>query len=166
VNKRQKQVLFSKLQTFFGGNLQGKTIAVWGLAFKPNTDDMREASSIPLLESIWAAGGGVRAYDPVAMNEARRIFGDRTDYLLCASAEEAIEGADALVIVTEWREFRSPDFELIKATLRHPVIFDGRNIYEPSKLRELGIAYFGIGRGESTFRREGSANSGEIGLDT
>jgi UDPglucose 6-dehydrogenase len=166
VNKRQKQVLFSKLQTFFGGNLQGKTIAVWGLAFKPNTDDMREASSIPLLESIWAAGGGVRAYDPVAMNEARRIFGDRTDYVLCASAEEAIEGADALVIVTEWREFRSPDFELIKATLRHPVIFDGRNIYEPSKLRELGITYFGIGRGESTFRREGSANSGEIGLDT
>jgi UDPglucose 6-dehydrogenase len=149
VNKRQKQVLFERIREHFGGDLQGKTIAVWGLAFKPNTDDMREASSRALLESLWEAGAAVRAYDPVAMTEASRLYGERRDLVLCERSEQALQGADALAIVTEWREFRSPDFDVIKSTLRHPVIFDGRNIYDPIKLRSLGIAYYGIGRGES-----------------
>jgi UDPglucose 6-dehydrogenase len=152
VNKRQKQVLFDKIGAFFGGKLEGKTIAVWGLAFKPNTDDMREASSCTLVEALWKAGAAVRAYDPVAMHEAHRIFGDRADFVLCKRAEDALEGADALAIVTEWREFRSPDFDLIKGTLKQPVIFDGRNIYDPKLLERYGITYFGIGRGASVVR--------------
>jgi UDPglucose 6-dehydrogenase len=149
VNRRQKQLLFGKLSRFFGGNLQGKTFAVWGLAFKPNTDDMREASSRDLLEALWKAGARARAYDPVAMKEAQRIYGDRADLVLCDSAEAALEGADALVIVTEWREFRSPDFERIKAALKTPVIFDGRNIYDPTLLKRFGLEYYGVGRGAS-----------------
>src|SRR5688572_4899735 len=149
VNRRQKQLLFGKLNRFFGGNLRGKTFAVWGLAFKPNTDDMREASSRDLLEALWDVGAGVRAYDPVAMKEAQRLFGDRADLVLCESAEAALEGADALVIVTEWREFRSPDFDRIKAALKTPVIFDGRNIYDPLLMKRFGIDYFGVGRGGS-----------------
>src|SRR5690606_19540527 len=124
-------------------------IALWGLAFKPNTDDMREAPSRTLMEALWAAGARVRAYDPVASRETRRIYGDRPDLHLCRSAEEALDGADALAIVTEWREFRSPDFDMIKSRLREPVIFDGRNIYDPGLLKKLGIRYFAIGRGES-----------------
>src|SRR5476651_1425124 len=122
VNNRQKQVLFNKIKTFFG-DLTGKTIAIWGLAFKPNTDDMREAASRVLMEALWAAGANVRAYDPVAMPECKRIYGDRADLVLCKTSPEAVQGADALIIVTEWREFRSPDFERIKKTLSTPAIF-------------------------------------------
>src|SRR5690606_21219287 len=148
VNKRQKKVLFAKVHKYFNGNLRGKTIAVWGLSFKPNTDDMREASSRDLIEALWQAGCVVRAYDPVAMKEAERIYGKRDDFVLCARSEDAIEGADALCIVTEWREFRSPDFEQIKRTLKTPVIFDGRNIYDPALMKRFGLEYYGIGRGE------------------
>ena len=148
VNKRQKQVLFGKLNAFFGGKLEGRTIAVWGLAFKPNTDDMREAPSRDLLEALWEAGAAVRAYDPVAMDEARRIYGERSGLVLTSSAEQALEGADALVLVTEWQEFRSPDFEVIRDALTHPVIFDGRNVYDPGFVTSFGLRYFGIGRGE------------------
>jgi UDPglucose 6-dehydrogenase len=149
VNYRQKRVLFEKIRGHFKDQLAGKAIAVWGLSFKPQTDDMREAPSRTLMEAIWEAGGYVQAYDPVAMNECRRIYGDREDLILCERAEEALEGADALAIVTEWQEFRSPDFDVIARKLKEPVIFDGRNIYEPKMLARFGIRYFGIGRGET-----------------
>jgi UDPglucose 6-dehydrogenase len=149
VNKRQKQVLFAKISQYFNGDLRGKTIAVWGLAFKPNTDDMRAASSRDLIEALWAAGASVRAYDPIAMDETRRLYGDRKDLVLCERAEDALEGADALAVVTEWREFRSPDFEQIKRLLKTPVIFDGRNIYDPKLMARMGLKYYGIGRGAS-----------------
>jgi UDPglucose 6-dehydrogenase len=149
VNDRQKTVLFEKIKEFFGGELRGKVIALWGLAFKPNTNDMREASSRALMESLWQAGARVQAYDPVAGEEVQRIYGKRTDLLLCNRADRALEGADALAIVTEWREFRSPDFELIKRTLRQPVVFDGRNLYDPDMVRQRGLRYFAIGRGDS-----------------
>ena len=146
VNQRQKRVLFDKISTYFNGRLDGKSIALWGLSFKPDTDDMREASSRVLMEALWEAGCSVRAYDPVAMGEARRLYPDRTELILCRSAEDALAGADALAIATEWREFRSPDFAAIKSSLKTPVIFDGRNIYEPALLEARGIEYFGIGR--------------------
>ena len=146
VNYRQKRVLFEKLSSHFSGNLAGKVIAVWGLAFKPNTDDMREASSRTLMEAIWEAGGKVRAYDPVAMNEARRLYGDREDLILCDSADHALEGSDVLMVVTEWSEFRSPDFERIRRVLRQPVVFDGRNLYDPEQVTSLGVSYYSIGR--------------------
>ncbi len=148
VNDRQKHVLFEKISKFFGGQVAGRTIAVWGLAFKPNTDDLREAPSRVLMEALWAAGARVRAYDPVAMAEARRIYGARPDLALCASASEALDGADALAICTEWQEFRSPDFGRFKSVLKQPVVFDGRNLYEPSLMARQGIRYFAIGRGE------------------
>ena len=147
VNERQKLVLFDKIKKYFDGKLKGRVVAVWGLAFKPNTDDMREASSRKLIEALWDAGCAVRAYDPVAMGEARRLYGERPDLVLCSRAEEALAGADALAVVTEWQEFRSPDFDAIKTALKAPAIFDGRNIYDPKRMRELGIDYFGIGRG-------------------
>ena len=146
VNNRQKQVLFNKIKAHFG-DLRGKTFAVWGLAFKPNTDDMREAASRVLMESLWSAGAKVRAYDPVAMPEALRIYGRRADLTLCKTSPEALQGADALVIVTEWREFRSPDFDAIKAALKQPVIFDGRNLYDPAHMVRTGFSYYAIGRG-------------------
>jgi UDPglucose 6-dehydrogenase len=148
VNDRQKHVLFAKISKYFGGKVAGRTIAVWGLAFKPNTDDLREAPSRVLLEALWAAGAKVRAYDPVAMPEARRIYGDRPDLSLVAGAAEALEGADALAICTEWQEFRSPDFGRFKSVLKQPVVFDGRNLYEPGLMARQGIRYFAIGRGE------------------
>ena len=148
VNKRQKQLLFHKLSAFFEGDLQGKVVGLWGLAFKPNTDDMREAPARELMEALWAAGATVRAYDPVAMTEARRIYGDRPDLVLVDSAEAALAGADVLVVVTEWQEFRSPDFDYIRDTVRHKVIFDGRNIYDPALVKSFGLRYHGIGRGE------------------
>jgi UDPglucose 6-dehydrogenase len=148
VNDRQKRVLFEKIKRYYGGNLEGKVIALWGLAFKPNTDDMREAASRVLMEALWEAGASVRAYDPVARHEAKRIYGDRPDLVLCERADDALQGADALAIVTEWREFRSPDFDAIKAVLRDPVIFDGRNLYDPQILKRRGLRYFAIGRGE------------------
>ena len=140
-------MLFSKIKAHFK-DLQGKTFAVWGLAFKPNTDDMREAASRVLMESLWAAGAKVRAYDPVAMDECARIYGQRADLTLCKTGPEALQSADALVIVTEWREFRSPDFEHIKDTLRFPVIFDGRNLYDPEQMLKQGFDYYAIGRGK------------------
>jgi len=152
VNNRQKHVLFEKIRRYFNGDLKDKVVAIWGLSFKPNTDDMREASSRVLMEALWAAGCRVRAYDPVATDEASRIYGERPDLVLCQTAEDALRGADVLTIVTEWREFRSPDFDAIKAALRNPVIFDGRNLYDPSLLKHLGFAYFAIGRGDSLHR--------------
>ena len=148
VNKRQKQLLFRKIHAFFAGDLKGKTIAVWGLAFKPNTDDMREAPARELLEALWAAGANVRAYDPVAMGEARRLYGERPDLALVDSAEAALNGADALALVTEWQEFRSPDFDLIRDSLSRKVIFDGRNLYDPAMVKSFRLTYHGIGRGE------------------
>ncbi len=148
VNDRQKHVLFGKISRFFEGKLAGRTIAVWGLAFKPNTDDMREAPSRVLMEALWKEGAKVRAYDPVAIAEAKRIYGDRKDLALVSSAAEALEGADALAICTEWQEFRSPDFARFKNVLKQPVVFDGRNLYEPSLMARQGIRYFAIGRGE------------------
>ncbi len=149
VNRRQKKVLFNKIAEHFGGELNGKTVAVWGLAFKPNTDDMREAPSRTLMELLWQAGARVRGYDPEAMGEAKRIYGERDDLELCDSAMDAVAGADALAIVTEWQEFRSPDFEAIREALTSPVIFDGRNIYDPPYLSQFGLTYYAIGRGAS-----------------
>ncbi len=146
VNHDQKTALVGKIKEHFKGDLQGKTIAIWGLAFKPNTDDMREAPSRRILEELWAAGAEVRAYDPVAMDEARRIYGERDGLALVETAEDALRGADALAVVTEWMVFRSPDFEVIKEELSSPVIFDGRNIYNPDLMEQLGFAYYSIGR--------------------
>ena len=146
VNERQKHRLFEKLSAHFA-DLSGRTIALWGLAFKPNTDDMREAPSRVLLGSLWAAGARVRAYDPVAMPEARRLFGEHLGLHLCASALQALEGADALAIVTEWPEFRSPEFAEMRRRLKAPVIFDGRNLYDPAQMQGQGWRYYAIGRG-------------------
>jgi len=161
VNQKQKKVLFEKINAYYNGDLGGKCVALWGLAFKPNTDDMREASSRVLMESLWAAGARVRAYDPVAREQTARIYGQRADLVLCSKAEEALEGADVLAIVTEWREFRSPDFDLIKSSLREPVIFDGRNLYDPAVVARHGLRYFAIGRGESV-RRGALAETGAV----
>jgi len=149
VNDAQKEKLFALINRHYGGKIAGKTFAVWGLAFKPNTDDMREASSRVLLESLWQAGATVQAFDPEAMEEAKRLYGDRPDLRLADSKEAALQGADALVIVTEWKNFRVPDFILLKKHLRDLVIFDGRNLYDPVKIEENGLAYYGIGRGRS-----------------
>ena len=151
VNDAQKGHLFELASRHYGGeaNLRGKTFAVWGLAFKPNTDDMREASSRRLLQQLWDAGAKVRAYDPEAMDETRRIFGERGDLALCEGAATALDGADALVVVTEWKQFRSPDFAKLKAALRDGAVFDGRNLYDPADVEAAGLAYYGIGRGRS-----------------
>ena len=146
VNNRQKELLFKKIHDYFKGELAGKTVALWGLAFKPNTDDMRAASSRTLMEALWDAGASVRAFDPIAHEEATRIYGDRDDLQICASADEAIDGADVLAVVTEWIEFRSPDFDEIRAKLRHPAIFDGRNLYDPQAVSRSGLAHYSIGR--------------------
>jgi UDPglucose 6-dehydrogenase len=148
-NSAQKQRLFASISEHFSGDLKGRTIAVWGLAFKPNTDDMREAPSRTLIEQLWASGANVQAFDPEAHDEVRRLYGDRPDLLLCDSQYDALEGADALVVVTEWKAFRSPDLARIGNSLREKVIFDGRNIFEPSSIEAAGIAYYGIGRGRS-----------------
>jgi UDPglucose 6-dehydrogenase len=153
VNAAQKRKLFTLLERHFDGALKGRTIALWGLAFKPNTDDMREAPSRTLLEQLWAAGAVVRAYDPEATGETGRLYGQRADLVLCDQQYAALDGADALVIVTEWKAFRSPDFERIKATLKHAVVFDGRNIFEPKAVEAAGLAYYGIGRGRSVDAR-------------
>jgi UDPglucose 6-dehydrogenase len=152
VNKRQKELLFDKISKHFGGDIKGKTFAIWGLAFKPGTDDMREAPSRVLLEQLWSAGAKVRAFDPAAMKEATRIYGERADLTLCNRARETLEGADALAIVTEWKEFRSPDFDFLKKQLKTPVIFDGRNLYDPSMMKKQGFKYYAIGRGEGVDR--------------
>ena len=147
INAAQKLRLFEKINAHYHGDLRGRTFALWGLAFKPNTDDMRDAPSRVLLAALWQAGARVRAFDPEAMDEARHLFGARDDLLLTASKEEALEGADALLIVTEWQDFRVLDIELIKARLADRAVFDGRNLFEPSALAAAGITYYGIGRG-------------------
>lgn len=154
VNHRQKEHLFELIERHYGGAaaLKGKTFAVWGLAFKPNTDDMREASSRTLLRQLWEAGATVRAFDPEAGHEAQRIFGERADLVLCEHAVDALKGADALVVVTEWKQFRSPDFAKLKAALKDAAIFDGRNLYDPAEPEAAGLAYYGIGRGRSILR--------------
>ncbi|MGD9711424.1 MAG: UDP-glucose/GDP-mannose dehydrogenase family protein [Thermomicrobiales bacterium] len=155
VNERQKDVLFTKIDTFFAHQLRGKTIAVWGLSFKPNTDDMREAPSRALMEALWSAGAVVRAYDPAAMNEAARIYSaqiDSGELTLVSDAEEALTGADALAICTEWREFQMPDYARIAATIGHGVIFDGRNILDRHRAAAEGLTYIGIGLGENGSR--------------
>jgi UDPglucose 6-dehydrogenase len=156
VNDAQKGHLFTLIQRHYDlgedEGVRGKTFAVWGLAFKPNTDDMREASSRRLLGQLWEAGAHVRAYDPEAMPETRRIFGERDDLVLCESAGSALEGCDALVVVTEWKQFRSPDFATLKAAIGDAVVFDGRNLYEPADVEAAGLAYYGIGRGRSVTR--------------
>ena len=149
VNARQKDVLFGKISRHFNGALAGRTVALWGLAFKPDTDDMREASSRALMEALWSAGARVRAYDPVATVEAERLYGSRADLTLTDNAYAAVEGADALAIVTEWKEFRSPDFERLRELLATPVIFDGRNLYDPHMVEGFGLSYYAIGRGRS-----------------
>ncbi|GAO26169.1 UDP-glucose dehydrogenase family protein [Alicycliphilus denitrificans] len=145
-NDAQREVLGKRIVAHYGGSLRGKTIAVWGLAFKPETDDMREAPSRNLLQALWAAGAQVRAHDPAAMDEARRIFGERADLALCASPAETLQGADCLAIVTEWKIFRVPDFEQLARLLKDRMIFDGRNLYEPEIVARHGLDYYSIGR--------------------
>jgi len=146
VNQKQKQRLFEKINLHFGHELAGRTLALWGLAFKPETDDMREAPARVLMEALWQAGAKVQAFDPKAMPETRRIYGERDDLALVDDPYHALEGADALVVITEWKAFWSPDFDRIKTLLSEPVIFDGRNIYDPRDLSELGFKHEGIGR--------------------
>ena len=148
VNDRQKSVLVRKLRKTFDGQFAGRSFALWGLAFKPNTDDMREAPSLVIIDQLIAAGATVRAYDPIAMDEARRLYQGRKGLVLCADAYEAAQGADALLIATEWQEFRSPDFDRLKGLLRTPRIFDGRNLYDPALLARFGFEYSAIGRGK------------------
>lgn len=151
VNNQQKQVLFEKILNHFKDKtaLQGKTVALWGLAFKPNTDDMREAASRTLMTALWEAGVSIQAYDPEAMEETQRIFGYRDDLKLMGTKEACLSHADMLVICTEWKQFRAPNFEVIKAALSEAVIFDGRNLYEPELMQEKGFVYYAIGRGAS-----------------
>ena len=146
VNERQKRTLFEKLETALGGSVAGTTIAVWGLAFKPNTDDMRDAPSRALMEALWAAGARVRAYDPEARRECARLYGERPDLVLVDDRGAALEGADALVICTEWKEFRALNTELFLEKLARPIIVDGRNLYDPDSLRDTGITYLSVGR--------------------
>ncbi|MGJ8682622.1 UDP-glucose dehydrogenase family protein [Paraglaciecola sp.] len=149
VNYKQKEKLFSYISRHFSGDLAGKTVALWGLSFKPNTDDMRESSSRVLMEALWAAGAKVKAYDPEAMEETQRIYGTRDELSLMGTKEAALEGADFLVICTEWQAFRAPDFDLIKEKLTYPLLFDGRNLFEPKLMMEYGLHYYAIGRGLS-----------------
>ena len=143
VNEAQRVVLVPRIEAHLGG-LKGKVVAVWGLAFKPRTDDLREAPALAVIEELLARGAAVRAYDPKAVSAARRVLGDRVTF--CQRSYEAVEGADALVVATEWNEFREPDFARVKALMRQPAVFDGRNIYNPQVLREMGFHYQGIGR--------------------
>jgi len=145
-NQRQKHVLADKVKGKFGADLTGRHFAIWGLAFKANTDDMREASSITVIEDLLGAGATVTAYDPVAIPQARRMLQHLDGLCFAESQTSALVGADALIIVTEWKEFRSPDFENIKASLKTPVLIDGRNLYDPRLIRSMGIEYFPIGR--------------------
>ena len=146
VNNRQKEVLFNKINRYFNGDLAGQTIAIWGLSFKPNTDDIREAPSRVLMEALWNAGAKVQAFDPEAAEETQRIYGERDDLTLCKTKESALETADVLAICIEWKYFRAPDFDEVKSKLANPVIFDGRNMYEPEIVKGYGSAYFAIGR--------------------
>ncbi|MGM8849322.1 UDP-glucose dehydrogenase family protein [Salinicola halophyticus] len=149
VNKRQKSTLFEKLSHALGGVLEGKTIAVWGLAFKPETDDMRDAPSRTLMEALWAHGATVQAYDPEAMKECRRIYGERDDLVLVADRIQAVKRADALVVCTEWKEFRTLDAEWIRAQLTYPIVVDGRNLFDPEAMSAAGVDYYAVGRGKT-----------------
>ncbi|MGJ0636968.1 UDP-glucose dehydrogenase family protein [Xenorhabdus bovienii] len=149
VNEKQKSKLPTFVKRHFGDDLSGKTFAIWGLSFKPNTDDMREASSRVLMEALWESGAKVQAYDPEAMQEAQRIYGQRDDLSLMGTKEAALKGADALIICTEWQNFRAPDFDIMKDSMKSPIIFDGRNLYDPERLQSRGFTYYGIGRGAS-----------------
>lgn len=154
VNYKQKERLFEHICSYYVNGVAGKTFALWGLAFKPNTDDMREASSRVLIEALWKAGARLQAYDPEAMEEAQRIYGTRDDLTLMGTKEAALHGADALIIVTEWKSFRVPDFRAMHEELSDKVIFDGRNLYDPARVEAMGLAYYGIGRGRSIIRPE------------
>lgn len=147
VNQRQKRVLFRKLEQAFEGQLAGKRIALWGLAFKPDTDDMRDAPSRTLMEALWSVGASVQAYDPEAMRECERIYGPRADLQLCRSRDEALVGADALAICTEWKTFRTIDLEWLKRSLKYPIVVDGRNLFDPLTMSDAGISYYAVGRG-------------------
>ena len=145
-NRAQKRVIFDKVMKYFDHNIEGKIFALWGLSFKPNTDDMRDAPSRVLMELLWGGGAEIRAYDPAAMKVAEEIYAGRRGLELCNSSESALSGADALIVMTEWKQFKTPDFNLIRRSLNYPVIFDGRNIYNLEKVKNIGISYFGIGR--------------------
>lgn len=149
VNFRQKNAMFDKLMKHFGGDLKGKTIALWGLAFKPDTDDMREAPSRNLMEALWEAGATIQAFDPVAMKECVRIYGERPDLVMCETRNDAVKDADALAVCTEWKAFRFVDLQWLKGELKQPVIVDGRNLYRPEDTREFGFKYYAIGRSDS-----------------
>lgn len=149
VNNAQKTVLFNKIHNHYSGDVHGTTFALWGLAFKPNTDDIREAPSLVIMEALWAAGAKIRAYDPQAMEETNNRYFGEEKLTLCASRDEAVQGADALIVITEWNEFKAPDFEQLAGALNAPVIFDGRNLYDPKMLKELGFDYYCIGRNQS-----------------
>ncbi len=149
VNRKQKEVVFNKVSKHFNGELKGKTFAVWGLSFKPNTDDMRDAPSRVLMEALWKAGAKVKAFDPEAVEETTRIYGERDDLEFVAKPMDAIPGCDALIIMTEWKVFRSPNLATIKEGLKNPLIFDGRNIYDPDTMEKEGFIYYGIGRGRT-----------------
>ncbi|RLA18268.1 MAG: UDP-glucose 6-dehydrogenase, partial [Gammaproteobacteria bacterium] len=148
VNGRQKVLLFNKVNNYFDGDLAGRTFALWGLAFKPSTDDMREAPSRILIDALIEAGATIRAYDPEAMAETKRLYPNEENLVLCDEPNDVLKNADALLVVTEWKSFWSPDFDKIKRELKQPVIFDGRNLYDPALMEQLGIDYFGIGRGK------------------
>lgn len=148
-NKRQRNVLFDKLERIFDNDLTGRTIAVWGLAFKPNTDDMREAPSRSLMEALWKVGAKVKAYDPEAGAIAQKLYGERTDFTLVDRQDEAVANADALVICTEWKQFRIVDFNWLRSQLKAPIVVDGRNLYDPAELRRQGLLYYAVGRGDS-----------------
>lgn len=149
INQRQKDKLAGYIDHHFDGDLKGKVIALWGLSFKPKTDDMREAPARTLMEALWAKGALVQAFDPEAMEECQRIYGGRDDLSLMGTKEAALQNADALVICTEWQNFKAPDFDFIENALSHAVIFDGRNLFEPERMRERGFTYYAIGRGAS-----------------
>jgi UDPglucose 6-dehydrogenase len=159
-NEAQKAVVFEKIRQHFEGDLAGRTFALWGLAFKPLTDDMREAASRVVMEALWGAGAKVQAYDPEAMDEAQRIYGDRPDLTLCGTKEAALKDADALVIMTEWQVFRGADFDLVRERLKAPVVFDGRNLYDPGRMARKGFAYYAIGRGLGAGQPAGQAVPG------
>ncbi|WP_404475099.1 UDP-glucose/GDP-mannose dehydrogenase family protein [Vreelandella venusta] len=155
-NKEQKATLFEKINEHFNGNLQGKVFAIWGLSFKPNTDDMRDAPSRVLMEALWEAGANVQAYDPEAMEEAQRLYGTHEQLILCGTKEAALKNTHALIIVTEWQNFRAPDFELIKSQLYEPTIFDGRNLYDPQRMLSKGFTYYSVGRAKPLLLASGS----------
>lgn len=154
INQRQKRKLIEYINKHFNGDIEGKTFAIWGLSFKPRTDDMREAPSRVLMEALWRAGANVQAFDPEAMEETQRIYGNRDNLLLMGTKEAALCGADALIICTEWQNFKAPDFNALKNELSAAVIFDGRNLFDPNRLAEKGIDYYAIGRGLSVASME------------